>query len=630
MSNIRFSVLAASLALLAVLADAATAMAPPRVTVVYQGGRTASSVLAAGEPDARTKANDACQGDAAVLFAFTETPAASNRDIDRLDGGGVIAVDVRIACSRLAGQLMLEYASSSAPAGAKYHVNPTASVQLPTTQGASELAMFSVDIIDTAYGGVEEFGVRRSGGQFSGEFEGALIMGAIQPAATELFRIRITGGGVPATPPSGLNGLADDPYASSIYLDLQRFCSKEIASNRSECRALATLAANADADPQALDNLVQVLRALSPEKTTPMGATANQIMTGQLENVALRVAELVQGGGRGFSTSGLSLVGGGMPLSLGMLGDALNRANEDENEEKRTLLGGTRWGVWLNGAIGGGDKSRRGGNPAFDFDNWALTAGVDYRVLDTTFLGAAIGFSRFSADFDGVRDSLDADGRTLHLYGGYSAPNGLSLDGSLSWMRTSYDLVRYLPGPGSTDLTVRDYLTRSSPDARQYSGAFGLSWYFQREAWTLAPTLQYEFLRSRIDAFEEGGDSLFRLAYGERDIVTRSLSFGFYGDVSFATQVGTFRPYLRALRYADSGSGPRNLLAHFVEGGIQAPINSVIQAEGDRDYATLELGLGFRRPIGARTVDFNLGVMKLLQFTAVDRWAARFDLRVPF
>lgn len=630
MSSIRFSVLATSLALLAVLADTAMAMAPPRVTVVYQGGRTASSVLAAGERGARPKANDACQGDAAVLFAFTETPAASNGDIDRLDGGGVIAVDVTIACSRLAGQLLLEYASSPTPAGAKYHVNPTASVQLSTTEGASELAMFSVDISDATYGGVEEFGVRRTGGHFSGEFEGALVMGTIQPAATELFRTRITGGGVPVTPPTGLNGLADDPYASNIYRDLQRFCSGEIARNRSECRALATLAANADADPQALDNLVQVLRALSPEKTTPMGATANQIMTGQLENVALRVAELVQGGGRGFSTSGLSLVGAGMPLSLGVVGDALNRASEDENEEKRTLLGGTRWGVWLNGAIGGGDKSRRAGNPAFDFDNWALTAGADYRIRDTTFLGAAVGFSRFSADFDGVRDSLGADGRTLHLYGGYSAPSGLSLDGSLSWMRTSYDLVRYLPGPGSTDLTASDYLTRSSPDARQYSGAFGLSWYFQREAWTLAPTLQYEFLKSRIDAFEEGGDSLFRLAYAERDILTRSLSVGFYGDVSFATQVGTFRPYLRALRYADSGTGPRNLLAHFVEGGIQAPINSVIQAEGDRDYATLELGLGFRRPIGARTVDFNLGVMKLLQFTAVDRWAARIDLRVPF
>lgn len=632
MNNIRFPVLAAALALLALLADTAMAVAPARVTVVYQGGRAVSSVLAASQRGAQAKANDACQGDAAVLFAFTEMPAASNRDIDRLEGGGAVAVEVTIACSRLAGQVLLEYASSPPPAGASYHVNSVASVQLPTTEGASELAVFTVDVTDATYAGAEEFSVRRSGGHFSGEFEAALIMGDIQAATTELFRTRITGGGASVTPPPGLNGLADDPYASNVYRDLQRFCSSDAARNRPECRAFATLATDANDDGQALDELVQVLRAVSPEKTAPMGTTANQIMTGQLENVALRVAELVQGGGRGFSTSGLSLVGAGMPLSLGMLGDALNRATEDEdaNEEKRTLLGGTRWGVWLNGAIGGGEKSRRAGNPAFDFDNWALTSGVDYRIRDTTFLGAAIGLSRFSSDFDGVQDSLGADARTLHLYGGYSAPNGLSLDGSVSWMRTSYDLVRYLPGPGSTDLTVRDHLTRSSPDARQSSAAFGLSWYFQREAWTLAPTMQYEFLKSRIDAFEEGGSSLFRLAYAEREILTRSLSVGFYGDVSLATQVGTFRPYLRALRYADSGTGPRNLLANFVEGGAQASINSVIQAEGDRDYGTLELGLGFRRPIGARTVDFNLGVMKLLQFEALDRWAARFDLRVPF
>ncbi len=632
MNSIRFPVLAATLALLALLADTAMAVAPSRVTLVYPGGRTVTSMLAAGQRGAQAKANDACQGDAAVLFAFTETPAASNRDIDRLEGGGAVAVEVTIACSRLAGQVLLEYASSSTPASAGYRVNPVASVQLPTTEGASEVAVFTVDIIDTTYAGAEEFGVRRSGGHFSGEFEGALVMGAIQSAATELFRTRITGGGAPVTPPPGLSGLADDPYAMDIYRDLQRFCSSEAARNRPECRALATLATDANDGGQALDGLVQVLRAVSPEKTTPMGTTANQIMTGQLENVALRVAELVQGGGRGFSTSGLSLVGAGMPLSLGMLGDALNRATEDEdaNEEKRTLLGGTRWGVWLNGAIGSGEQSRHVGNAGFDFDNWALTAGVDYRVRDTTFVGVAVGFSRFSSDFDGVRDTLEADSRSLHLYGGYSAPNGLSLDGSLSWMRTSYDLARYLPGPGSTDLTTLDHLTRSSPDARQYSAAFGLSWYFQREAWTLAPTMQYEFLKSRIDAFEEGGSSLFRLAYAEREILTRSFSVGFYGDVSLATQVGTFRPYLRALRYADGGTGPRNVLAHFVEGGAVASINSVIQAEADRDYSTLELGLGFRRPIGTRTVDFNLGVMKLLQFEALDRWAVRFDLRVPF
>jgi outer membrane autotransporter protein len=314
-----------------------------------------------------------------------------------------------------------------------------------------------------------------------------------------------------------------------------------------------------------------------------------------------------------------------------MLGDVLNAAATDENEEQRTLLGGTRWGVWMNGTIGGGEKTRRRGNAGFDFNTWSLTAGVDYRLRDTTFLGAALGWSKFSSDYSRVTGDLDARSHSLHLYSGYSAANGFSLDGSLSWMRTRYDLQRFLPINGSNDLlNGTDGMVSGSPSANQYSGALGTSWYFQRGIWTIAPTIQYEFLRARINAFEEDGDSLFRLAYDEQTQVTRSLSAGLLTDLSLATGVGTFRPYLRALWYSDSGTGARNVLAHFVEGGSQMTSNSVILREPDRNYGSLELGLGFRRPIGCRTVDFNFGLMKVVQFETLDRWAARLDVRVPF
>ena len=69
-------------------------------------------------------------------------------------------------------------------------------------------------------------------------------------------------------------------------------------------------------------------------------------------------------------------------------------------------------------------------------------------------------------------------------------------------------------------------------------------------------------------------------------------------------------------------------MAEFAEGG--SPINSVVAAEPDRSYSTMELGLGFRRPIGTRTVDFNLGALKLFGYSGVDRWSVRGDVRIPF
>ncbi len=607
------------------------AMSLPRLTLVYQGGRTVTSVLVTGPDGARAKAVNACQSDPSILFAFTEIPASTNRDIDRNDGGGAVALEVSMTCSRLAGSVLIEYRSSATPAGASYHVNPVATVQLSATEGASDVAVFSVDVTDTSHVGDEEFFVRRSGGSFTGEADGSMVMGAIQAGLTDLLRVRVTGGSLPPGAPGWLDGIEDDPNAANIYRDLQRLCSIEANQERPECQAFVRLIRGFATGEVTLAECLKVMRAISSENVTAVSTTGKQLMVGQMDNLALRVSSMLQGAGGGFSTNGLALVGGGSSLSLGMLGDVLNAAATDDNEEQRTLLGGTRWGVWMNGTIGGGEKTRSRGNAGFDFNTWSLTAGVDYRLRDTTFLGAALGWSKFSSDYTRVAGDLDARSHSLHVYGGYSAANGLSLDGSLSWMRSRYDMQRLLPVSGSDDLlNGADNKTSGSPSATQYSGSVGASWYFQRDIWTFAPTLQYEFLRARIGAFEEDGNSLFRLAYDSQKQITRSLSAGLLTDVSLATDVGTFRPYMRALWYADSGTGARNVIAHFVEGGGQVSSNAVILMEPDRSYGSVELGLGFRRPIGSRTVDFNFGLMKVVQFETLDRWAARFDLRVPF
>jgi uncharacterized protein YhjY with autotransporter beta-barrel domain len=155
-----------------------------------------------------------------------------------------------------------------------------------------------------------------------------------------------------------------------------------------------------------------------------------------------------------------------------------------------------------------------------------------------------------------------------------------------------------------------------------------LTWSVQRDAWTFAPTAQYQFISADIDGFSESGDSIYLLRYGKQHIITRSLSAGLYVDFTDATAVGTFRPYSRILWYADSGTGSRNLIANFLSDGTA--FNDVQVAEPDRNYGTAELGLGFRRPIGTRTVDFNVGVLGVFGFEAFHRWALRADVRVPF
>ncbi|MCB1567274.1 MAG: hypothetical protein KDI69_00455, partial [Xanthomonadales bacterium] len=117
------------------------------------------------------------------------------------------------------------------------------------------------------------------------------------------------------------------------------------------------------------------------------------------------------------------------------------------------------------------------------------------------------------------------------------------------------------------------------------------------------------------------------LIYPAQHLVTRSLAMGGYIDRSFATESGTFRPYLNVLWFADSGTQARRLVANFVSN--MAPIGVLVD-EPDRHFGTAEIGLAFRRPIRARTVDFNVGVMSVFGETAFRQWAIRGDLRIPF
>ena len=264
-----------------------------------------------------------------------------------------------------------------------------------------------------------------------------------------------------------------------------------------------------------------------------------------------------------------------------------------------------------------------------------MTSGLDYRFSDRLFAGAALGYSRLSADYAFDQGSLDANAKSLHVYSGYALTNGFSLDGSASYMRSDYTQKRVIElyalnagGNGYTSLG-RD-IAVGKPSVGQAAANFGVTYTFMRGTWTFAPQAQLSILHTTYDAFREQGPSEFNLSYDERKGNSTSVSAGGYIDRTFATSVGAFRPYVRAYYFADSGSSG-DLLSRFVlsdANGSQTPIALSMQ-EPDRRYGTAEFGLGFSRPIGTRTVDFSGGFMKTFSFQDLDRWALRFDMRIP-
>ena len=198
----------------------------------------------------------------------------------------------------------------------------------------------------------------------------------------------------------------------------------------------------------------------------------------------------------------------------------------------------------------------------------------------------------------------------------------LAFDGSLGAIPSDYSQRRvielYALDAGGTGLTSRGRdLARGSLDVDQVNASFGATWTIMRQAWTIAPQAQLTLTRTDYGRFTERGPSAFNLSYAQRDANGRSFSFGSYFDRTFATSVGAFRPYVRALYHADSGS-VKDLAASFAQSNDDGT-NTVINLSMDRPdqrYGSAELGVGFSRPIGTRTVDFNAGTCRCSVSTA--------------
>lgn len=643
--------LAALLVLAGTLAPGVV-VAAQQLVVVRTTGQASTHVLPAGTKAAASGA--VLCDDQSVAFAFIAEPRdGDNLELQRgSDAGRDIVIDVQLSCSRLSGTALVAFDArpGTAVAGVDYVSTPGTAL-LDLTAGLSGspppvATTVRVDVLDNPQAGTTPviLTIVRRDGSFQGQWpDGTPVVGVIPGSNEPLVSVSILQqvtirDGVELVP-----GI--DPAADQVSRPTTIFCGPGNGGSGSAGCASTQRAANLIAAPNTPDEVRRVatlvlennLLAIAPDETTALAFVAPRIATGQRDNLAQRQAAMRAGAAPGFSTDGLTLRGNGVPLSLSALPAVLG-VDDDEsaaNEERRTLLGGTRLGLWVNGTIGRGDRDRGRTGTGFESDLHEVTAGLDYRFTDRFFAGAALGFSRFDGDFERNQGSLEGDARSLYVYGGYSLANGLAFDASLGSLRTDYTQRRVIElyaldaaGTGYTSLG-RD-IARGNLDVNQVTASLGATWTIMRQAWTIAPQAQFSLIRTDYDAFTETGPSDFNLSYAKRSGNARSFSFGSYFDRTFATSVGAFRPYLRTLWYVDSDSA-RDLVASFAQAnddGTRTPISLGMDAP-DRRYGSAEIGLGFSRPIGTRTVDFNAGYLQMFGFDGWDRRALRFDVRVP-
>lgn len=348
---------------------------------------------------------------------------------------------------------------------------------------------------------------------------------------------------------------------------------------------------------------VDALRRITSDETNTMGTLTVEITGQQFASIAGRLTALRGGDVRGLS---LNLNQDSLDEISHLFAGPGATSDSDSLSSSSDIGDFGRLGLFVNAAFAGGDRDRTIEEPGFNFDRWALTGGIDYRITDNAVIGGTVGYAQTEADLDDNLGDIDSDGYSGALYGSYYIGD-YYIDAIVSYARKEYESVRYVNYKVESrggDLVNQTFT--GDTDADEYTFSLGGGYQFNKGGWQFGPYGRFDYLKSEIDAYSErvaeGGSAdgeELALHVDEQDIESFTSVLG--GQVSYAlgTAIGVMTPYLRMDWVHEFASDGDNITARFLavpeseENTIIIPV-----ADPDRDYATLGAGLSAVFPHG--------------------------------
>ncbi len=364
----------------------------------------------------------------------------------------------------------------------------------------------------------------------------------------------------------------------------------------SACNALA---ATPGADPGQVDlfatcntlggadqaTLQDDLEILAPDEIATLGTASVNVFNAQIANVVQRLAG-VRGSG-GVGGTGLASLGfdPGDWMLAATSTDGLAIGNGEDGADDTERLG-----VFVNGSGGSGDRDATVNEPGFDFDTQAVTAGLDYRVLDNLVLGAAASYTRIDSELNASGGKVDVDGYSVSLFGTYFEGASFYIDGIASIGRNEFDTSRTVVFGDVNQQALSD------PSSDEYAVGIGSGYDFNFDQWSMGPFGQFNYVRAEIDAFEEQASTPGALGAGSLlavdDQTVKSLTTALGGQTSYAisSAVGVFVPQLRVAWVHEYEEDNQTISGEFIndptDTGFAVPTD-----DPDRDYFTAALGV---------------------------------------
>jgi uncharacterized protein YhjY with autotransporter beta-barrel domain len=415
-------------------------------------------------------------------------------------------------------------------------------------------------------------------------------------------------------PPQPITGLA--PNQEEVWRVVQESCAGGEGINEEDFQDLCNALLVTDGNNQ---QKVTALKQATADSAAAVRSSGMSTSNVQMVAVDGRIGALIDGGGAGFSTSGLTARAGELSLSGDLVKSfvsafdqndpAFMQTNANQGDDSGYLDQFGRVGVWMTGTLVFGEKDPTTNQIDYDFDTAGLTMGMDYRFSDGFVAGLAVGYASTETEL-GDGGDLDTTGYTVTLYGTVFNAGRFHIGGSLGYGNNDYDHTRHVrytlsrPEGSSIDPAAFnvDQTMGAEYDGTQFSAGLRGGWDFNHEGLTFGPTFGVRYIDVDVDAYDEilyqsnrtnNSTTGWAVHIDDQNYSSLQVSLGFELTKAINRDWGVFIPqgYIDIVSELDDGASfltGRYLGDNFANGQF-----SLMTDDFEETFARVGFGFGF-------------------------------------
>lgn len=253
-------------------------------------------------------------------------------------------------------------------------------------------------------------------------------------------------------------------------------------------------------------------------------------------------------------------------------------------------LGGP-WSGFLNGHYNWGKRNASELESGFDFDDYGLVIGADYRFSDATVVGVALSYAKSKADFKNDGGDVESSNTGISAYASHSTGNGY-VEGFVGYTKVDFDTARRILVVSTTTVEGFDTVARGSTDADQFTLSIGGGYDWVSGETTVTPFARLSYLHLKVDGFTEREDThSLGLDIRGRSVTSLQSALGVQYTRAISHESGVLTPYVGIEWNHEFRNNSGEIVAKYTHD----PFNTffaIPTASPDRNFFTLRAGLG--------------------------------------